>query len=382
MFKNRDWMNKGWGPYTVAACAAVLLFMVLSHLSFFISVIGAFCKFVKPVFFGVVIAYVLNPLVVIFQKKVFKNIKSERVSHLISAVVVLVLVILFIVVLMIALVPQIISSVMTLIKNIGLYSSTINKYFSHLNQYAGSKNMNISSMTGRANEVINAILDKLPTNGTSIVNTSYHIGQGLFDWIVGFILAIYFLMDSKRNVKGVQNFVHLITGEKNYGPVAAFVARCHHILIRFVACELIDALIIGFANFIFMKASGMPYEVLISTIVGVTNLAPTFGPIVGGVIGAFILVLIKPWWALAFIIFTLCLQTMDGYVIKPKLFGNTLGVPGVWILIFIIVGGRMFGVWGILFAIPVAAIISFIYHDIVSVRVTQFRENKKEKNEQ
>ena len=114
-----------------------------------------------------------------------------------------------------------------------------------------------------------------------------------------------------------------------------------------------------------MSVAGMPYSILISLVVGITNLAPTFGPIVGGIIGGFILVLVNPFYALWFIIFTVILQTIDGYILKPKLFGGSLGVPGVWILISIIVGSRILGVAGILLAIPFAAIVDFIYHDLI-----------------
>ena len=112
-----------------------------------------------------------------------------------------------------------------------------------------------------------------------------------------------------------------------------------------------------------MLVVGMPYVGLVSFVVAITNLIPTFGPIVGGVIGAFALVLVKPWYALAFLVFTLVLQTLDGYVLKPRLFGSSLGVSGLWILIGVIVGGRIFGVIGILLAIPGVAILDFIYRD-------------------
>ena len=112
-----------------------------------------------------------------------------------------------------------------------------------------------------------------------------------------------------------------------------------------------------------MSVMGMQYVGMISVVIAVTNLIPTFGPIIGGLIGAFILLLVNPLHALIFIIFTLVLQTLDGYVIKPKLFGNSLGVSGLLILIAIIVGGKMFGVVGILLAIPFAAIIDFVYKD-------------------
>ena len=112
-----------------------------------------------------------------------------------------------------------------------------------------------------------------------------------------------------------------------------------------------------------MSICRMDYAALISVIVGLTNLAPTFGPLAGAVIGVFFLVFVNPWFALWFLIFTAILQTLDGYIIKPKLFGNTLGVSSLWILISIIVLGRMFGIPGILLAIPFAAIIDFVYKD-------------------
>ena len=120
----------------------------------------------------------------------------------------------------------------------------------------------------------------------------------------------------------------------------------------------------------------MPFTALVSVIVGVTNLAPTFGPIVGAIIGGFILLLVNPLMAFWFIIFTIILQTFDGYLIKPVLFGDTLGVSSIMILIFIIVGSRMFGVWGILLAIPTAAICDFIYKDFI------WRKNLKQMYEQ
>ena len=126
----------------------------------------------------------------------------------------------------------------------------------------------------------------------------------------------------------------------------------------------------------------MQYPVLVSFIVGVTNLAPTFGPIVGGVLGTLILVFAKPLDALAFVIFTIILQLIDGYVVKPRLFGSSLGVPPVWILVTIIIGGNIFGVIGILLAIPFAAIMTYVYRDILEKKMEERRKKLVEKERQ
>jgi predicted PurR-regulated permease PerM len=187
--------------------------------------------------------------------------------------------------------------------------------------------------------------------------------------IISFIIAIYMLMDKERLLAGGKRLWKAITNEKSYQISTDFLGRCNSIMMQYIVFDLLDGLLIGILNAIFMLIVGYPYVPLISVIVGVTNLAPTFGPILGAVIGSLILFLINPWYALGFLIFTIALQTVDGYVIKPKLFGGQLGVPSIWILISLIVFGRLWGVIGILLAIPFAAIIDFIYQDVILFRL-------------
>ena len=113
-----------------------------------------------------------------------------------------------------------------------------------------------------------------------------------------------------------------------------------------------------------MLIMGMPYIVLISLIAALTNLAPTFGPFAGGAVNAILLLLVAPEYVIPFLIFTLILQLIDGYLFKPKLFGEALSVPPFLILTFLVIGGNLWGVPGLLIAIPLAAIISYIYDEI------------------
>jgi predicted PurR-regulated permease PerM len=210
------------------------------------------------------------------------------------------------------------------------------------------------------------MLSKLiSANMKSIISTSFNIGSGLFNILISIILAIYFLLDATPLQSGVREFSKAILSPEKYKNITGFWRRCNRILVRYMVFDIIDGIIVGFANFFFFLIMDMPYNILISVVVGITNLAPTFGPIVGGLIGAFILLLVNPWQALWFILFTLVLQTIDGYILKPKLFGNSFGVSSIWILITIIVGGRMFGVWGILLAIPFAAIADYFFSDVI-----------------
>ncbi len=180
----------------------------------------------------------------------------------------------------------------------------------------------------------------------------------------------------------MKRFCKALLSDRLYDEGTEFFRQCYNIIIRYVGSDLLDGLIIAVINFIFMTIVRLPYPLLISFIVGVTNLAPTFGPIIGGILGAFILLLVNPWYALWFVLFTIVLQTLDGYVIKPKLFGDTFGVPPMWILIMIVLGGRIFGFWGIMLAIPVTAIISYLYDNFIRVKIDRKNEAKDEKRRQ
>ena len=148
--------------------------------------------------------------------------------------------------------------------------------------------------------------------------------------------------------------------ETMYVKFSAFLKRCDGIFIKYLICEVLDALIVGAANAVFMLIFRMEYVPLVSAVVGVTNLIPTFGPLIGAAAGVFILMMVNPMHAVLFLLFTGLLQGLDGYVIKPKLYGNSLGIPGIWVLIAVILGGRIFGMWGMLLAIPFAAILDIV----------------------
>ena len=136
-------------------------------------------------------------------------------------------------------------------------------------------------------------------------------------------------------------------------------------------------MIVGIANAVFMQLMGMQYVGLVSIVVAVMNLIPTFGPFVGGVIGGLVLLLVNPLHALIFLIFTLLLQTLDGYVIKPRLFGKSLGISGLMIIAAIVVGGKIMGVVGILLAVPLAAILDYLYTDYLLPALEKRRKQEK-----
>ena len=223
--------------------------------------------------------------------------------------------------------------------------------------------LNLEQLVGASGSAVNQIMKVLKDNIQDVLTVSVSAGKGLVKWAIALIMSIYLLAAKSSLKAGAKRLVQALLPEKRYESTVAFFTRCDKILSRYIVFSLLDALIVGVVNAVFMACLGMQYVGLVSLVVAVTNLIPTFGPIIGCVIGGFILLLVNPVHALVFVIFTLVLQFLDGYVIKPKLFGNSLGVSGLLIMAAVIVCGNMFGIVGMLLAIPLAAILDFIYRD-------------------
>ena len=346
---------------TAALCIAVVLFVALWHIDAVWSAVSAFFGFFSTVILGGVIAYVIDPLCVLFEKHVFKKMKGPKIRRNLSVLCGLLVVGVGIALLMVALIPQLINSVITFVGNLDSYAQTLQTLIMTVSK--DHANIDLTGLADASDRIVDTITEFVRKNQDTVVSTSVGIGSGVVGFIIAVIIAIYILLDKQLVVGGFKRLFKVALDEESYGNFRDFWSRCNHIMVRFIAFDLLDGLFVGVVNAIFMIIAGFPYVDLVSVVVGVTNLAPTFGPLVGAIIGAFILVLVNPWYALAFIIFTLCLQTFDGYIFKPQLFGDTFGVPSLMILIAIVVGGKMFGVAGILLAIPVAAILDFIYQD-------------------
>lgn len=371
-------LEKPWAAYTFAACAAVVVLVFLSRLDIVGKGIAKLFSFVKPVLIGLMIAYVADPLVAFFEKKVFRKVRKYTIRRGMGVLFTFLSIGVFIGLILTALIPQLIDSVRMFISNLDSYSSAFSGLMDQLNDWAASHNVDISQYTSVGNDIVKLITSSLPQSVDGILNTTIHYGKNVFEGVIAFIIAIYFLMDKERIRRGAHRLWRAIVSDKGYRRSNNFLARINEIMIRYILCDLLDGMIIGVANAVFMLLVRYPYVPLISVVVGVTNLAPTFGPILGAVIGAGILLLVNPWYALVFLIFTIALQTVDGYIIKPKLFGNTLGVPSIGILVSIIVFGRMFGAIGVLLAIPFAAIIDYIYKDGILPKLESRRKLRRE----
>ncbi|MBQ9910558.1 MAG: AI-2E family transporter [Lachnospiraceae bacterium] len=357
--KKRSIKEAPWYPNAVAACFAVTLLVVLFRFPDVWAGVRKFFGFFRPVILGCVIAYIVNPLSKLLERTVFAKVKKEKVRLGLSNALAFFFVLLLLAFSFMILIPQLIESVKMLAENLDGYIASLNKLIERWGIKFGR--FDISTLISSSESLLDKIGEYLSNNISQILEVSANAGKGLLQWVIAFILSIYLLGDKRMLKAGLKRLFNAAFTKEQNARMNVLLRESDMIFTRYIVFNLIDSLIIGAVTAIFMASFGMQYVGLISFVVAITNLVPTFGPLVGEVVGAFILLMVKPSHALIFLICELLLQGCDGYIIKPKLFGNSLGVSGLWILVGVIVGGNMFGVAGILLAIPIVAIIDFSY---------------------
>lgn len=359
---------KNWLPQAAALSLAVLIYVVLTHFSSVWNGVRTFLGYFSPVFLGCVIAYLVNPLSKLLQRSLFQRVKKEKRKQFCSHALAFFTVLAVIALLMLILIPQLIEGVSSFTANLDSYLESLRTAFPGLNKSFGSF-LNKPDVLASREKLLSAAAAAIRNNADSLLEVSALAGKSLLQWLIGLFLSVYLLAEKDKLKANGKRLLRATLPEKRFEGLLVFLRRCDRILSRYVVYNLLDSLIIGGANAVFMAVMGIPYVGLVSFIVAVTNLIPTFGPMIGGAIGALLLCLVKLRYAVIFLIFTALVQLCDAYIVKPKLFGNSLGVSSLWILIGIIVGGRMFGAVGVLLAIPAVAILDFLYTDYILPRL-------------
>ena len=344
-------------------CAVAIFFIIFANVNSISGFFEGVTRVLAPIIIGLVLAYIIDPVAKFFETKVFVKLKKESLRRTLSAVIALILVLTLLIVFIGTLIPNLISSISMLMENADAYYATIEKTVNQINSLGFGLHIDLSAIEASVRNWLGDFVNNLSQNLSSILSTTKNIGAVLLNILIGVILAVYILFSKKYLLSGLRRLRKAIFTPKQYESDTRFWNRCHDIFTQFIGCNIIDALIIGISNAIFMLILGIPYVPLVSFVVGVANLIPTFGPIIGGAVGALVLVLVKPSYALWFLVFTIGIQILDAYVIKPRLFSSSIGLAPVWTLIAITVGGNLFGILGILLAIPVAAILTFIYDE-------------------
>lgn len=373
-----DW-NKKYSTIAVYAflviCASTVFYSLINKANEVTEKLSWMMSTIQPFIIGFVIAYLLNFILVFIEKKIFVfkladklNKKTKRgISVLFTYIFTFLLLYLF----GEFVVPQVIDSITGLVNDIPTYVANLSKLLDEI-----SKNVNIDKQyldlaidkwQDFINYTITFISNLLPVLGSMVTATL----SSIWNIVLGLVVSIYLLLDKEKFCGLSKKITYALLSKENANLVVKLTHRSNDTFGKFISGKIIDSAIIGVLTFIILTIFKMPYTILVSVIIGITNIIPFFGPFFGAIPSFIIIMFASPVKALWFLVIILIIQQLDGNIIGPKILGDSIGISAFWILFSLLVAGKLLGLVGMIIGVPLFAIIYSIIKDIVESKLNK-----------
>jgi len=362
-----DWNRK----YTTIAVYAVLVVVAslvcYNMLHNFTSYKAAFRRMIGillPVIYGFSIAFVLNPVERFFEKKVWPRVSRGKLSAKwnrgIAVFSTYVVAILVIAVFLSVVIPQVTSSIAGIVSNLSAYFNGVTGWLNSLSNMLPKEEIfqeTLEKINESAQTILEAFYSWLSALLPMALNATKNLTTGLTNLVLGIIISIYFLFGKERFFAQLKKVLYALFPQDFVKRLIDVTHTSNRIFSGFISGKLLDSLIIGILCFVGMSLFRMPMAMLVSVIVGVTNVIPYFGPFIGAIPSALIVFLVDPIKALWFVFFVIFLQQFDGNILGPRILGDSIGLPAFWVIFAILLFGGYFGVFGMFVGVPAFAVI-------------------------
>jgi hypothetical protein len=383
----KEVFGKWFGLFLVLISAAVVYLLIInlddifSGFMFMLSVL-------KPVIYGAIIAYLLNPLTKMYYRLLLKGYekkgkspsdKTVRIMESMTIVFALLTGVLIIAILCWLVIPQLITTVISLIETV---PSQANDYYNYItdkiqsNKYIASRMQDTAlQATKYMDNIMNndlfpwlksELLPNLNIYAKQFANGVMSFINVLYNLFIGIIVAIYLLKGKRVFAAQAKKITYGVCRKKTADTIIHYVRISNNMFSGFISGKIVDSTIIGIICFVLMTIFRMPYALLVSVIVGVTNVIPVFGPYIGAIPSALLILLVSPVQALYFIILVAILQQVDGNIIGPAILGESTGLSAFWVLFSILFFGGFWGIVGMLVGCPLFAVIYTIAKDFIN----------------
>ena len=360
---------------TFSVC--VLIYAVLFNFTIMGDFIRKLTKILAPIIWGVVIAYLVNPIMKWFERKLQKPIEKNRphfkIVRILSLTFAMIVFLAVIAALGAIILPQVIESITTILNNVTTYVNNFEKWIdSFLVKYPDLLTIvgnQIDNIEKAAIEFANNIVPKLGDIMMKITDSTLSFIIAIKDILIGIIVAVYLLFGKEHFQAQMKKMVFGILPNRVADKTLSVCARTNSSISGFISGKIVDSIIIGCLCFVTMTIMKFDFVVLISVIVGITNVIPFFGPFIGAIPSALLLLVAAPKQVIPFLILILIIQQLDGNVIGPKILGQTTGISAFWVLFSILVGGGLFGFAGMLLGVPVFAVLYSLINELIDYRL-------------
>ncbi len=353
-------------PYLLLITYAGIVFLVVTNLGGILGQISWITSVVRPFTFGLVIAFVLNRpfrmirsrlYIPLLKKTGLSEKKISSISGILSILSVYFLLFFVTGLLISSVIPELISSIESFSGNMDTYLNLITTLISRIAVQFQLDSEVVKLLNTYWEDLLAGIGQMLNTLLPALVSFSMGAATSIYNVFSGLIISVYLLTGKEKLILTFKKILYAFLPDR----WADYVMHVGHVANRsfggFLNGQIIDASIVGLLCFLGMSVMRMPYAMLSSVIVGVTNIIPYFGPIIGAVPGVVLLLLTNPIKAVLFVVLIVCIQQIDGNFLSPRIVGSSIGVSGVWVLFSIIVGGKLFGIPGMVAGLPTFSVI-------------------------
>lgn len=348
--------------------ASLISYYIIFHLENFTSTIKNIFVILMPVIYGIIMAYLSTPLLNIIERKYVKPFftlihlepKRGRVRAC-SIIITLSLVILIFYGFFALVIPQILNSIQTIIYQFPTYVDTFIAWISKVLNDNPEIETYVTDIVNRSSNFLESFLNEkiLPQLNNVIMTISmsvYSVFKVLWNLIIGFIISIYLLNGKELFAAQSKKVAYALWNTETANRFISNIRFSSKTFVGFFVGKILDSAIIGVLCFIGTSLIGTPFPVLISVIIGVTNIIPFFGPFLGAIPSVLLVLMISPLQSLYLLVFILFLQQLDGNVIGPKILGDSTGLSSFWVIFSITLFGGLWGIFGMIVGVPIFAI--------------------------
>lgn len=353
--------------------ATVTFFFFLFRYQEMKAFFAIFLSALQPVLTGMILAYLLCPIAKFMEQQCCRVKYFSRFARLLSVLLTLILAFGVIGLFCASILPQLVESVSSLIRDLpGLLEIQLAK----LNTYLESNNNAAVTVIQMIESVETFLASWIRTNlfstVSTVANSVISVGSALVNLVVSVIVMVYLLLDRERYLAQCRKLFYAISRNQLVNQtVSEIVQQTNQIFSGFISGKLLDSLIVGIICFVCLTIMQMPYALLISVIVGVTNIIPMFGPFIGAVPSAFLLLLVSPAKCIVFLIFIVVLQQVDGNIIGPRILGNSTGLSALYVTVAMLLFGKLMGFVGMIVGVPLFATLYYIVKRMAEYSLTK-----------
>lgn len=361
MDQNKDYFKLGVTIF-VSLAATIAFFFFLFRYQQFTVFLNVIMSALQPVVVGIVLAYLLYP-VAVFLEVQCKRIKwLSRIARMLSVLLTLILTIGVLGLFCALVMPQLVESVSSLVREL---PGMLENQLARLNTYLESDNDVAAAVMQMIESAETSLVDWIKTNlfsaVSTVANSILSIGSALVNMVISVVVTIYLLLDREHYLAQCRKLFYAVSKKESVnGAVIEAVQQTNRIFSGFISGKLLDSLIVGIICFVSLTIMQMPYTLLISVIVGVTNIIPMFGPFIGAIPSAFLLLLVSPAKCIMFLIFIIVLQQVDGNIIGPRILGNSTGLSALYVTVAMLLFGKLLGFMGMIVGVPLFATLYYI----------------------